>query len=416
MQHTAARMQEFRKSMRPLMFFSSGSLLNAEFLALTDISESRQVRPGDYLHFPGLKSLACVVELRSKGVAACLFFDPSLACKCGAERCWRLRLPIQECEVEIPSGCKFGRALTSAFGQLTSRVVCPWSVCYHETVAEVEPTLSRDRVDLVRSILEATKQDFSGAFSAFTPRVVGMYNAATTQAVVLQASDGTEVLPMCCSASTMAGECDIAPRGWQNGVRSISAMGVHRLRKRRYRCHMHGVEWAIADLPGDRVGSFQIRGEYWPGAIWLFEETECFEALRRALEQATQDSVVSTLATHPSRAALTPLEMRVLSAAVAGHADSVPRTQTIAGWIVAYLEQMNHPDAFILAYLEQMNHPDAFILATCLLRTHGAVLNMDFSASDVKQLLRKGDSTSQCYRGITGLYDPPPHAYFSVCR
>ena len=300
MQHTAARMQEFRKSMRPLMFFSSGGLLNAEFFALTDISEGRQVRPGDYLHFPGLKSLACVVELRSKGVAECLFFDPSLACKCGAERCWRLRLSIKECEVEIPSGCKFGRALTSAFGQLTSGVVCPWSVCYHETVAEVEPTLSRDRVDLVRSILEATTQDFSGALSAFAPRVVGMYNAATTQAVVLQASDGTEVLPMCCSASTMAGECDIAPRGWQNGVRSISAMGVHRLRKRQYRCHAHGVEWAIADLPGDRVGSFQIRGEYWPGAIWLFEETECFEALRRALEQATQDSVVSTLATHPS--------------------------------------------------------------------------------------------------------------------
>ncbi|CAE7377130.1 unnamed protein product, partial [Symbiodinium microadriaticum] len=180
----------------------------------------------------------------------------------------------------------------------------------------------------------------------------------------------------------------------------VNSAGCFTLMAERYYCSTHERSWLLPagndsrglSLGGDILGNFLIQGDYWPSALQLFQDTENFSCLERSLRDRTASTLSSAIQKHPLRAVLSDLELTVVRRAALVHCRQCPSAPTQKSWLCHWVANM------VVA-----------TLAEHVVLTHGAIVSIDFSASDARQLkrARSGRQGRRTLGSVTGLNDVP---------
>ena len=177
-------------------------------------------------------------------------------------------------------------------------------------------------------------------------------------------------------------QCAIVRHGFKDQMIWVSSAGCRRLCRQRYACNTHDCHWlaphgaaaASADctVVGDIIGHFLVSGDFWATAWQLFQDTECFRAVERQLRSCTAASLRQAVCEHMEENPLSEAEKLLVHAAVSTFCSQTPESQTIKAWF--------------MTWFDRVALPAVLPLAAQLCCGYGGVLNIDFSASDARQL------------------------------
>ncbi|CAK0827053.1 unnamed protein product [Prorocentrum cordatum] len=372
---------------------------------------------GDFLPWPGLHAgpgrkeiFACIWRLPDTGPARVIQFTPYPASGGTCARhpdgggCWRARLPLVSTELQLPSSRSVSDSLTPR--ETTSKGLLLLSDrCFRRSRARAAPRgdgiglgqMLSSFVDAAASAMSERSDAASRAGDLWSPAAWQIYLDATTS--VLEARE----IPRECPARAGGGACDVSTWGSQLGLRVASSVGCRRALCTRYSFKVHECTWQLphgpntvgATLVGDLVGDFLVCGDFWPDALRVFQETENFVALERHLRDLTSRHVERVVRSHNLRHVLSEPEAMILHRALLAHVSKTPDRRTLKDWIRKWVSARVSPLVPHIA------------MAVCA--GHAAVVNMDFSASDCRQLravgLRKKEKRT--FAGVTGLGDVP---------
>jgi hypothetical protein len=243
---------------------------------------------------------------------------------------------------------------------------------------------------------EAARSD-AGA-SPWSGAVASIYTDAVLSKIYFRQT------PAVCPSADDA-SCEIQKSGFCDGRLHVSSAGCRALRGQRYYCKRHRCRWCAprgassidCNIVGDVVGqNYLVSGDFWPEALSLFEDTENYRVVEKMLRRRTVASVTNVVAEHSLSPGLSKLEGMMLQAALSAFIRSTPHCQTVKRWLLLWTR----------VYLG----PLVPKLALALCATHGAIGNIDFSASDARQLRAIGHGhrkERRTFGGITGLADVP---------
>lgn len=332
----------------------------------------------------------------------------------GAGACWRLVRPLRSVPICWQPDAVCRGALVPRVGVPTqgggTSLEKPWHRCYR---VAARPSFDAAPPETARTeeLLAATAgafEDFISWKGAFSQACAEIYESVAVIPISFTDSDGTSAVPRICpDAGNASKPCHIVRRGRVPGPRVLSSKGVRASVCQNYTCSVHGRNWSVpsdacasghASLLADVVGELLVVGDFWPSALLVFEETECYEALRRHVTATTADSMARALRRHPRLSELSGFEQAALLRAFDRAADLAPAANTFA--------------SLLSAYANAVWTPLCVDLSRYALAATGAVLNFDFSVSDCRQLscraLGGRQARKRVFGGITALDDIPP--------
>ena len=414
-----------RSSATVAMQFNASSVFNASRLRALLGTGSRPLgepvpAAGETIWLPESKCFATVVSAECASEVSVLQYEcVGEECGCdlhasdGAGPCWRLKRPLRSATICLQVGMRCPEILVpraGAPGKAKSGMDKPWQRCYRVAKRSSEnahEVASAQAEDLLATAADAFA-DSRALADGFTQLCADIYEAVAMVAITYADSDGVPEMPSICpGAEGGCGPCHIVRAGRRPGPRVLSSEGVRRSTCQRYMCRAHDSLWSIpladcadgrASITADVVGDFLVTGDFWPSVLLIFEETECYEAVRRQVTAATSDFMARALSMHPRISALSSFERAVLLCAFGRAADVAPAARSLA--------------ALLSAYANAVLAPMSVSLSRYALAATGAVLNMDFSVSDCRQLscraLGGRAARKRTFGGITGLDDIPP--------
>ena len=215
-----------------------------------------------------------------------------------------------------------------------------------------------------------------------------------------------DAMPTACPHRDDATPCCVVAHGTYTGPRVLTASGVYRARVQRVRCKTHGAVWtplrathvSTRSCTGDILHGCILDGNYWPRAFRLWQDTEDMLVLERDLRDATADRLCVSLARHSLRPSLSAVAQATLVQALTQFLLETPTRQLLK--------------EILCDYMTSAVAPRVHALAQPLVATQGALLNMDFSACDARQLRPRrrrralGETRPrQTFGGVTGLDD-----------
>ncbi|CAK0797690.1 unnamed protein product [Prorocentrum cordatum] len=367
----------------------------------------------------------CYAAVASVGgpdaIEALLYQREGGACGCsqhaadGAGACWRLAKPLRSVPVSWQPDIACRETLVPRVGAPASsgskpRLEKPWHRCYR-VAARSSPDNGVLATTGTEELLAATAgafEDFSTWRDAFSQACADVYESVAVVPIRFTDPDGNPAVPRACPDAGKDDKiCQIVNQGRQPGPRVLSSVGVRASLCQKCKCKAHGRVWSVpvsacasggASLSADVVGKLVVTGDFWPSALLVFEETECYEAVRRHVTAATADSMARSLSQHPRLGELSGSERAVLLRAFDRAADLAPDPQTFG--------------SLLSAYANAVWTPLCVDLSRYALAATGAVLNMDFSASDCRQLscraLGGRNQRKRVFGGLAALEDIPP--------
>ena len=418
-----------------LRFVHATSLVNA---ARIDLPACTEPQVGDVFEWPGQEDVyACIVSLAKFGRAhVFLFYRRPLksAQTCGFHPlgggCWRCRAPLQSQLLKVP--WPFDRSLA-----LVPRAASPEGSkdfkmihqrCFQLVSADdtVTPDVSgREILRLVQASAEhaATSATCQAEVGSQDANAVGAVTAGPAAAAQQGSSLWTQAVaqlysaavhlpidfvcpPATCPNPANRLPCRIVGHGIRASRMHVSATGCRRLLAHRYLCHVHqrsfqapsGTDSLNCIIVGDFVGDYLIAGDVWTEALSAFQDTENFRHIEKLLRRRTTASLLKAVPEHTPPAGFSELEGTCLHSALCAFACTTPGYRTIKEWFMVWVKKLLGPLIPRLA------------LAVCA--SHGAIGNLDFSASDARQLRAIGSKTRKqkehrTFGGLTGLADVP---------
>ena len=378
------------------------SVLNSGRL-FTDSSAEPAV--GDCFWWPRRhRSIACIVKVDGSKAHVVEFRPRPLktdsVCTLHPQGggCWRARFPIVSQEVCLPESFTKDMQLVPRVheqehdgGKHDGGMKTAWTRCFQlarpvnrvpaRASAQVQETLCF--LEEAASALDrlTSGEDLEGAtmIESTWGRVAAVYKSVTTSALDFTAAPVT-----CPKASQEGGACHVKKNGPRTGPLWVSSRGCRRLICQRYWCEQHKARWqapqgeSSIDCPivGDVLGKYLVSGDYWPEAWRIFQDTESFRARERSLRCRTVATIACDMECRPEKAQLTEAERLLLHRALWKFCDKSPDYKVIKQWLKIWTARILIPQAMPLS--EQ------------LCSSHAAVLNIDFSASDARQLRTVG--------------------------
>jgi hypothetical protein len=179
----------------------------------------------------------------------------------------------------------------------------------------------------------------------WTPAVTEVFNDVVAKRLFLID------LPSACPSAALHETCFVQRRQWRVGRRIISSDGCHRSLVQRYYCSKHETGWqlpcgdldASCSFVADVIDDFFVTGDFWPGALKLFEDTESYKAVEASLRARTLGTVCASARVHPLRSVLSKLELEVLHASLKLHCQSTPTWEAIKKFLLRWMEKMIAP-------------------------------------------------------------------------
>lgn len=174
--------------------------------------------------------------------------------------------------------------------------------------------------------------------------------------------------------------CTIHKQGWRVGCRVLTASGVRQAHTQSYKCFTHCRRWNLPvgttvrtrQVTGDVVGNCIVEPGFWPRALRLFQETEDYLALERDIRATTADALAEAIAAHPGRSDLSYAAQQELHRRLMDFLLQTPSRQLLK--------------KLLWFYCTTAILPRVPLVAEQLCASHGALLCVDFSASDCRQI------------------------------
>ena len=384
----------------------------------------REPRIGDFFQWPWeADTFACIIAFAKFGKVHATPFYRRSSCNEHADAgdCWRCLMPLQSQLIKLPETA-YGNLLTPRIAgarvagtrQLHQRCyqrvgVAPPHVHPSNIETGILEFIARAAEDLVGGVDANCDVDGIGDGPAGEIDNLKIWTDTTGDiyADVVNRSIHYSIPPTRCPSAD-ENPCRIILRGQRRSKLFISDDGCSRLMGQMYSCASHSCRWSAphgeastdCNIVGDVISrDFLIAGDFWPEALAVFQETESYRAVEKLLRRRTVSRIMKAVEGHRLRDTMSKLEAMLLHRAVTAFCDGTPDAQTVKKWLVAWVG----------TYLGPLIPGLAVEVCT----THGVIGNIDFSASDARQLRQIAKHGKRCVRekrtfgGISGLADVP---------
>lgn len=396
-----------RGNSEALAQLSPASMLLTEYAAAVASPES-QLRVGDFFEWPaGKATFGCVFSINAAGKYHAVQFkrrpvDVRRPCAMHADQngCWRAVLPLVSHEIDMKAGLRRVTLVprpkqTRGYVSLGERC---FALCDTPSAGAPQSKHFQHLKEFVTDAAQLALQGFDNACPSATPAVLQVLKECTTRQ--LQALR----VPACCPAALDGKPCQIRPHGFAPSRLLVTAQGCFRVIAERYDCRTHGRTWTLpggdntsgCNLAADVVGDFLFDRDWWPVAVSLFLQTESFVAVERQTRRQTATAVAAVFSQQALRHTMSDIELAFVQQGLLAHCRKTPQQRTVKN--------------FLCAWHINVVRPAVLGLAQHCVGMHGCVLNIDFSASDSRQLTRKRRQAKDSRRtmgSITGLDDVP---------
>ena len=364
------RVKNFRAQMEPLTRMHAGVGYRPNLLPNIDGENgSNNMGIGRFLYSEETGRYACIVDAPQDGTVPVIFFRRiSTECRpCprhGKEGrpCWRVTLPMRPVRITMSSAWRSSPGLIARLGGAEGAVdiVRFWQRCFQE-VGEMEPSHQRpvDPCELMQGLITEASEELASGVTvcrALADEASAVFQGVACVVVKHVDAAGQETTPTFCPASassagarapgsrTAHGCCKVKFAGFRPGRMVVGAQGARKSLCRRYRCIKHGYDWvascvdADASVRGDAVGQkYVIQGDFWPGCLRVFEDTENYEAVRRHLWGCTMESMERRIAANPLVRGLADFEKAIMHRAFTRHLQEIPVAHTLADWMSKFV-------------------------------------------------------------------------------
>eukprot|EP00435_Cladocopium_sp_Y103_P043829 s829_g12.t1 len=384
------------------------SRLLTEHAAAAAARDDRPLQVGDFFEWPARRStFGCVFSIGKTGNYHAIEFrrrpvDTRRPCAIHAAEggCWRAVLPLVSHEID--AGSDLNRVTLvprpkQANGSISLGERC-FAFCDVSSAKCPRQQHCQDLKEFVKDVAQVAVQGSDSTSSSVTPAVMRVLQDCTTRR--LQALGA----PRCCPAATDGETCQVRPKDTLSSRLLLTAQGCFRVLADRYHCHTHGRTWTLpagdntagCNLVADVLGEFLVDRDWWPVAVNVFLQTESFLAVEKHVRRQTAAALAAAFSEHSLAAVMSEVELAIVHQGLLAHCRKCPTDRTMK--------------KFLCAWHTTVVAPAVPGLAGRTVCAHGCVLNIDFSASDSRQLTRKRRQAKDSRRtmgSITGLDDVP---------